>query len=113
MYCDTQHLLTFTWQESLSGLLLKRVTQSESPQDRLRKGAWVSSHACGDFKVMKESIGNYAASQNKRQADRQMERQSQAGRLTDLIIPSWNCHKKSVEPTTKVGLSTDPTPHWH
>lgn len=30
MYCDTQRLLTFTWQESQSGLLLKRVTQSES-----------------------------------------------------------------------------------
>ena len=77
MFCGAQHLLNFTWQESLDfGLRMACILKNSA--GRTLKGAWVSLHTLGAVLAVKEDPGDCSALWDER--EKQIEPDSQDSR---------------------------------
>lgn len=82
MFRNTQHLLNFTWQESLDFGLRESSILKASPRQTLR-GVWVSSNTYGSIKDAKGDPGDCTALWDEKEKQRETDRQRDGGRQRD------------------------------
>lgn len=85
MFCNTQRLLNFTWQESLDFGLRESSILKVSPRQTLR-GVWVSSNPCGSIRMQREAqeIAQLFG-MKKRNGERQTDKETEEGREIDRL----------------------------